>query len=111
MKRTLETQLYEVPRFESRERVYRVGDLESLSAGVLYTPKIGSSNFRVFLPPSNSEDRSLKIITPESITIINRYQRIIGKSGVDYFNQDGSLAGRILGLNESEVKYLKSLNK
>ncbi|MFA5061510.1 MAG: hypothetical protein WC494_04330 [Candidatus Pacearchaeota archaeon] len=108
----LEQQLYEAPRTsEPRQIIYDIGSLEGLSATALYTPKIGSSDFQVSLPMSNSVDKGLRISTPESTLIVNSYRRIIGQSGVDYFNPDGSIAGRLLGLNNSEVKYLKDLDK
>jgi hypothetical protein len=109
----LEQQLYEIPKVtsEPRQVTYDVRNLEELSATALYTPKIGSSNFQVSLPMSNSVDKGIRISTPESTLIVNSYQRIIGQSGVDYFNPDGSIAGRLLGLNNSEVKYLKDLDK
>ncbi len=138
----LEQSLYEARPVESERLKYTIGDLESLSASVLYTgnlppmgpggfgggdfgngggpkfkdyplfgalkiPNVGTSNFKVYLPKSNVVDRSLKIFTPETKLIINQYQRIKGKSGIDYFNLDGSSAGIIFGLNKSELDYLK----
>ena len=126
----LEQQMYEIPRI-GKEKIYSVGDLESLSATALYYGEgsgssgfagggfggigkrdmdkygiVGSSNPKVILPESNSIERSLKILTPSTNLVINRYKRIKGPSGIDYFNLDGSLAGRILGLNKSELDYL-----
>ncbi len=37
MRQTLETQLYGIPRFANRERVYTIVDLEYLSASALYS--------------------------------------------------------------------------
>lgn len=84
-----------------------VGDLESLSASALYTPKIGSSHFRVSLPLSNTINNGTIISTPKGTSIVNSYQRVVGSSGVDYFNRNGSIAGRLLGLTRSEIRYLK----
>ena len=50
--------------------------------------------------------------SPRETIIINPYKRIEGKSGIDYFNRaDNSIAGRIIGLNLSEIDYLKNLGK
>lgn len=126
MKQYLEQSLYEpIQEFKEDLRVYQVGNLESLSASVLYTPKIsdlggisgygdmtsikpiGTSNFKVYLPKSNAIGRSLKISTPNEKIIINQNKRIKGKSGVDYFNLDGTLAGRLINLNKSELDSLE----
>ncbi|MEM4330770.1 MAG: hypothetical protein QW273_02055 [Candidatus Pacearchaeota archaeon] len=40
MRQKLEQVLYEVPRVQERERVYRVIDLDYLSASVLYSDKL-----------------------------------------------------------------------
>jgi len=128
----LEKISYEVPRGKQNKIIYSIGDLESLSATALHYGEgggssgfvgggfggiskddmdkygiVGSSNFRVILPESNSRDMSLKISTPSKSLIINRYKRIKGSSGIDYFNLDGSLAGRIFGLNKSELDSLE----
>ena len=126
----LEQQMYKIPTIR-KERIYTIGNLENLSATSLHYGEgggssgfsggfggiskrdmdkygiVGSSNFKVILPESNAIDRSLKIVTPKASLIINRYQRIKGSSGIDYFNTDGSLAGRIFGLNKSELDYLE----
>ncbi|MEM4605610.1 MAG: hypothetical protein QW103_01045 [Candidatus Pacearchaeota archaeon] len=46
MRQKLEQVLYEVPRVQERERVYRVVDLDYLSASVLYTGPIRIYDFR-----------------------------------------------------------------
>ena len=80
--------------------------------GVLKTPSVGTSNFKVQLPKSNAIDKGIKISTPNEAVVINPYKRIEGNSGIDYFNLlDNSLAGRIKGLNHSEISYLKDLGK
>ena len=128
----LEQSLYDARPSEERERVYQVGDLENLSAtqlywmpidkkdadnfGIVKTPmsygRVGTSNFKVHIPKSNVQDKGIKISSPHVTLVVNSYKRIEGKSGVDYFNRlDNSLAGRITGLNSSEIKYLKNLGK
>ena len=96
----LEQQLYEIPNAtsEPRQVTYDVRSLEDLSATALYTGKIGSSNFQVPLPMSNSVDKGIRISTPESTLIVNSYQRIIGQSGVDYFNPDGVYRWKTFGI-------------
>jgi hypothetical protein len=105
--------------------VYQIKDLKNLSASILYsgdvpiyTPngvisssQLGESSFQVSLPSSNALDKGIKISMPDIGLVINSYQRIIGKSGVDYFNSDGSIAGRLTGLNKSEVDYLKDTDE
>ena len=122
----LEQSLYESrPISRNGLRVYQIGDLESLSASALYTglpkfndvpmygntnngpPVVGTSSFNVQLPKSNAIDKSLRISTPEGEIIANQTKRIKGSSGIDYFNIDGSLAGRLLGLNKSELDSLE----
>ena len=132
MRKQLELSLYDTKPVKEEIKVYRIGDLESLSATALHYGEgggssgfvggsfggigkdncekygiVGSSNFNVHLPESNAIDRMLKVSTPHELLIINKTQRIKGKSGIDYFNMDGSLAGRLFGLNKSELDYLE----
>lgn len=107
------------------QKLYDLKNLENLSSVVLYTgdvpiytpngvissSQLGESSFQVSLPSSNTTDKGIKISTPELGLFISSYQRIIGKSGVDYFNPDGSIAGRLRGLNKSEVDYLKDTDE
>jgi hypothetical protein len=107
------------------QKLFDVSSLDNLSVSALYsgdvpiyTPngvisssQLGESSFQVSLPSSNAVDKEIKISTPELGLFINSYQRIIGKSGVDYFNLDGSIAGRLTGLNKSEVDYLKDTDE
>ncbi len=92
----------------SGKKVYQLIDLAYMSPAGLYGSgdSCGGSFFKVHLPESNAVDKGLKVFTPEATLVYNEYQRVKGKSGIDYFNPDGSLAGRITGLNKSELDYL-----
>lgn len=69
----------------------------------------GESFFRVELPESNRENSGFMAVTSEGAFGIDAFQRVIGGSGVDYFNPNGSSAGRILDLTRSERNYLDSI--
>ena len=69
----------------------------------------GESFFRVELPESNRENSGFMVVTSEGASGIDAFQKILSESGADYFNPNGSSAGRIFDLTQSERTYLDSI--
>ena len=109
----LEQMMYEpmqIQRTElKRERVYKIVDLESLSASALYTPKIGgvgsSGYFTWMSDPQPGPD--LEIKTPSSYGMINTEGVVPSSSNsLLYLNSRGQALGGIENLNSSEMSLL-----
>ncbi len=94
---------------QERKGVYTTRDLEFLSAGALYTPKIGGiGSNHCFTWLSNPQPRpDLEIRTP-NVCRIAGVEGVIptSESSLLYFNLRGQILGGIENLDSSEMSVL-----
>ncbi len=108
LEQTLE--MYQPSVAQERQQTYFVvGDLESLSASALYTPKIGgvgsSGYFTWMSDPQPGPD--LEIKTPSFYGMINTEGVVPSSSNsLLYLNSRGQALGGIENLNSSEMSLL-----
>ena len=125
MKQLLENNLYGSRPIEE-QRVYQIGDLESLSASALYwmpidkkdvvkfgivgvpnsvAPKVGSSSYLTAIP-TVAPKMNLEVLTPKGYLGVSR-QGVIptAKDTLSYLDDEKPL-GQITNLNPSEMTLL-----